>query len=224
MSTVPAAKKTHPLLLKYLAELASHPLRTKAITTATFCFLQEVLGSTIAGVPVQRPPKDAPSILHILAAVNVDLKAVKMAIYGFLVSAPMGHYLTGTLQKAFTGKTGTGAKVGQILAQSLLISPITTTSFLASMAVINGAKTVDEVIKTVKAGFFSVLRISWVVSPLSLAIAQKFIPLDLWVPFFSSVQFILGTFFNVRVKQMRIAAAKKAQLEKKEQEKDTNKD
>jgi len=224
MSAVPATSGTHPLLLRYLGELASHPLRTKAITTATFCFLQEVLGSTIAGVPAQRPAKDAPSILHILAALNIDLKALKMAIYGFLVSAPMGHYLTGALQKAFAGKTGTGAKIGQILANSLLISPITATMFLASMAVINGAKTMDEVIKTVKAGFFSVLRVSWVVSPLSLAIAQKFIPLNLWVPFFSSVQFVLGTFFNVQVKQMRIAAAKKAEREKKEKERDTSKD
>lgn len=224
MSAVPATKGTHPLLLKYLAELTSHPLRTKAITTGTFCFLQEVLGSTIAGVPVQRPDKDAPSILHILAALNIDLKALKMAIYGFLVSAPSGHYLTGALQKAFAGKTGTAAKIGQILASCLLVSPAQAVIFLASMAVINGATSVEEIIKTIKAGFFSVLRVSWVVSPLSIVIAQKYIPLDLWVPFFSTVQFILGTFFNVQVKQMRIAAVKKAERERKEKDKDANKD
>jgi len=32
------------------------------------------------------------------------------------------------------------------------------------------------------------------------------------------------TFFNVQVKQMRIAAAKKAEREKKEKERDTSKD
>ncbi|KAF5384997.1 hypothetical protein D9615_001403 [Tricholomella constricta] len=214
----------HPLLLKYLAELASHPLRTKAITTGTLCFLQEVLGSTIARVPVQTPAKNAPSVVHLLAALNIDLKALKMAIYGFLVSAPMGHFLTGALQKAFAGKTGTSAKIAQILANSLLVSPIQSAVFLASMAVINGAKTVDEVIKTVKAGFFSVLRVSWVVSPLTLVVAQSFVPLDLWVPFFNSIQFILGTFFNVQVKKLRIAAAKKAEGEKKEKEDDSSKD
>ena len=66
------------------------------------------------------------------------------------------------------------------------------------MAIINGATTLEEVIKTVKSGFFSVIRvcaflyirslsgmltntpnkISWVVSPLSLTIAQKFIPVE----------------------------------------------
>lgn len=104
-----------------------------------------------------------------------------MAIYGFLVSAPIGHVLTGALQKSFAGKTGTGAKIAQILANSLLISPIQTASkliyfefailyqsklhsvvFLASMAVINGAKSGGEIIKTIKAGFFSVLRVFFV--------------------------------------------------------------
>jgi hypothetical protein len=32
-------------------------------------------------------------------------------------------------------------------------------AYLASMAVIGGAKTADEVINTVKAGFFSVIRV-----------------------------------------------------------------
>ncbi|RDB28484.1 Peroxisomal membrane protein PMP22 [Hypsizygus marmoreus] len=221
MSTVTPSRGTHPLLLKYLTQLSLHPLRTKAITTGTLCFVQEVLGSTLARAPVQRPAKDAPYILHILAGLNIDLKAFKMALYGFLVSAPLGHFLTGALQKAFAGKTSTGAKIGQILANSLLIAPIQTASFLASMAVINGAKSIDEVVKTVKAGFFSVLRISWVISPLTLVIAQKFVPLDLWVPFFNAIQFVLGTFFNVHVKQMRIAAAKKERLEKEKLERET---
>jgi peroxisomal membrane protein 2 len=60
------------------------------------------------------------------------------------------------------------------------------------MAVIAGAKTQDEVLRTVKAGFFSVIRITWIMSPLSMTIAQKFIPIELWVPFFNLLQFVLG--------------------------------
>jgi len=216
-------KGTHPLLSRYLAQLAHHPLRTKAITSGVLCFLQEVLGSNLAGLPVKRPSRSAPFLLHALAGLHVDVKALKMAIYGFLVSAPIGHILIGALQKAFSGKTGTGAKVAQILASNLLISPIQTFAYLASMAIINGAKSVDEVIKTVKAGFFPVIRVSWVVSPLSLTIAQKFIPIELWVPFFNAVQFFLGTFLNMRVKQLRIAAAQKEE-EQKKREQGTRKD
>lgn len=50
-----------------------------------------------------------------------------MAVYGSCVSAPLGHLLVGTLQRAFAGKTGTGAKIAQILASNLLIAPIQTT-------------------------------------------------------------------------------------------------
>ncbi|KAJ6574976.1 hypothetical protein B0H19DRAFT_1126616 [Mycena capillaripes] len=211
------ASKPHPLLISYLQQLALHPLRTKAITTATLCFLQEVLGSNIAHMPVKRPAPDAPALLHILARSHVDLRAVKMAIYGFLVSAPVSHFLVGLLQKAFAGKTGTGAKVAQIVASNLLVAPIQTTAYLASMAIISGAKSVDEVVNTIKAGFFSVIRITWITSPIALTIAQRFVPVELWVPFFNAVQFVLGTYFNARVKQLRLAAlAKKADKEKEE--------
>jgi peroxisomal membrane protein 2 len=119
--------------------------------------------------------KDAPYFIHALSRLHVDIKAFKMAIYGFLISAPLSHTLTGALQKAFAGKTGPAAKIGQILANSVLISPITTSSkcselsevtplthskaYLASMAIINGAKTFNEIVKTVQAGFWPVLKV-----------------------------------------------------------------
>ncbi|KAF9056513.1 hypothetical protein BJ165DRAFT_1336499 [Panaeolus papilionaceus] len=217
MSAVPT-KAPHPLLAKYLTQLAANPLRTKAYTTATLCFLQEILGSNLSGTPA-RVSKGASAPVRTLQSVHVDTKAVKMAIYGFLVSAPLSHYLVGLLQKAFAGKTSTGAKVAQIVASNLLISPIQASAYLSSMAIINGASSAQEVIKTVKAGFFSVIRISWMVSPLSMAIAQKFIPVELWVPFFNAVQFVLGTYFNMRVKQLRLAALRKEESERQKKEK-----
>jgi len=206
-----------PLLAAYLQQLALHPLRTKAITTGTLCFLQEVLGSNIAHMPVKKPAPNAPLLLQLLARSHIDMRAVKMAIYGFLVSAPLSHYLVGLLQKAFAGKTGTGAKIAQIVASNLLVAPIQTAAYLASLAVISGARSVDEVVNTVKAGFFSVIRITWITSPIALTIAQRFIPVELWVPFFNAVQFTLGTYFNARVKQLRLnALAKKVEKEKEE--------
>jgi peroxisomal membrane protein 2 len=211
MSTaaVPTGTAVNPLLARYLLQLTTHPLRTKAVTTGILSFLQEVLGSNIAGVPAKRLPKDASFLAQVLARLHIDVRALKMAIYGFLVSAPLGHVLVGALQKAFAGKTSPAAKIGQILASNLLVAPIQTCAFLSSMAIINGAKTKDEVLKTVKGGFFSVIRITWVMSPLSLTIAQNFLPPELWVPFFNAVQFVLGTYFNTKVKQARLAALKK---------------
>jgi len=213
--SVDHTKSLNPLLARYLASLEKNPLRTKAATTAVLCFLQEVLASNFAGVPPRKVSKDAPAAMHVLARSHVDVKALKMGIYGFLISAPLGHFLVGTLQKAFAGRKGVGAKIGQILASNLLIAPIQAAAYLASMAIINGAKSKTEVIKTVKAGFFAVVRISWIVSPLSMTIAQNFIPVELWVPFFNVIQFALGTYFNTKVKQMKLAAAAAANQKEK---------
>jgi hypothetical protein len=92
----------------------------------TLCFLQEVLGSHLARVPVRQPAKDAPLYSHLLARAKVNTRAVKVALYGFLVSAPLSHVLVGELQRAFAGKTGHTARLGQILASNLIVSPIQT--------------------------------------------------------------------------------------------------
>jgi peroxisomal membrane protein 2 len=52
------------------------------------------------------------------------MRAVKIALYGLLVSGPLSHVLVGELQKAFAGKTGRASKLGQIFASNLIISPI----------------------------------------------------------------------------------------------------
>jgi len=205
----------HPLLLAYLQQLATHPLRTKAITGGTLCFIQETLASHIAGTPSPTPSKDAPFILHALARAKIDSKTVKMGIYGALVSAPLGHVLVGLLQKAFAGKTSTGAKIAQILCSNLLVAPIQASVYLASIAIINGAKTIDDVLRTVKGGFMAVMRMTWVSSPLTMVFAQKFLPQELWVPFFNLVGFVLGTYFTTRVKTLRLAA-EKAKKDKEE--------
>lgn len=106
-----------------------------------------------------------------------------MALYGFFVSAPLGHYLTGSLQRAFRGKVGAKYRFAQLLASNLLVAPIQTVgesespfpgrlfgvsyglcsygfeAFLASMAIINGAKSLDQVVRTVKGGFLAVIRV-----------------------------------------------------------------
>lgn len=87
-------------------------------------FLQEVLGSNIAGVPIARPAKDASPIAHLLAAARINVKALNIAIYGAFISAPMSHYLVGSLQKLFAGKTSAGARIAQILLHNIFVAPI----------------------------------------------------------------------------------------------------
>ncbi|KLO13920.1 hypothetical protein SCHPADRAFT_873297 [Schizopora paradoxa] len=205
--------KNGSLLTAYLQQLSTNPLRTKCITAGTLCFIQEILASHLAREPRPAPPKDAPILEHVLTAAKVDSKALKMGIYGSCVSAPLGHYLVGRLQSAFAGKTGTGAKIAQILCSNLLVAPVQTAVYLASIAIIGGAKSVDEVMRTVKGGFMAVIRMTWISSPLAMVFAQKMLPQELWVPFFNMVGFVLGTYFTTLVKRRRITEAKKPKKE-----------
>lgn len=46
----------------------------------------------------------------------------KMAAYGSLVSAPLGHFLIWLLQKIFRGRISLRAKILQIIVSNLLVS------------------------------------------------------------------------------------------------------
>lgn len=77
------------------------------------------------------------------------------------------------------------------------------------MALIAGARTFHQVRATVKVSFWKVMKVSWVTSPICLAFAQKFLPDNLWVPFFNVVGFIIGTYINTTTKKKRLAALRK---------------
>jgi hypothetical protein len=77
------------------------------------------------------------------------------------------------------------------------------------MAVIAGARTFHQVRATVKAGFWPVMKVSWIVSPISLAFAQQFLPETTWVPFFNIVGFVIGTYINAHTKKKRLAALRR---------------
>jgi len=189
------------LLNAYQARLASRPLQTKMITSGVLSFLQEVLASRLAHV--SRPSSQGTSRTR---PPSLTTKALKMAIYGAFVSAPMGHFLVGILQKSFAGKTSKLARFGQVLASNLFVAPIQAFVYLVSMCVINGLRDPPSISQNVKARYFSVLKISWVTSPLAIFIAQTFIPAELWVPWFNLVTFSVGTYLNTRLK--RLASAK----------------
>jgi Mpv17 / PMP22 family len=77
------------------------------------------------------------------------------------------------------------------------------------MAIIAGARTFHQIRATVKAGFWPVMKVSWITSPVCLAFAQKFLPQETWVPFFNIVGFIIGTYINSHTKKKRLAALRR---------------
>ncbi|KAK6536502.1 hypothetical protein TWF281_000731 [Arthrobotrys megalospora] len=179
----------------YLQLLQTNPLQTKMVTSGTLSALQELLASLIAG------DKKHGSYL--------TPRVPMMAIYGAFISAPLGHLLINVLQRAFRNRTSTRAKILQILVSNFIVAPIQNVVYLASMAIIAGARKKENVKAMVRTGFFPVMKVSWITSPLALAFAQKFLPEHAWVPFFNLIGFIIGTYVNALTKKKRMAALEK---------------
>lgn len=183
-------------LAAYLKQLQSNPMRTKMLTSGGLSALGEVLASWLA--------HDRSKHGHYFSS-----RVPKMAAYGALIAAPMGHVLVGLLQRLFANRTSLRAKILQILVSNLVIAPIQNSVYLASMAVIAGARTWHQIRATVRAGFLPVMKVSWIASPITLAFAQKFLPEQTWVPFFNIVGFVIGTYINTHTKKKRLAALRK---------------
>ncbi|KAN0066575.1 hypothetical protein ACQY0O_000669 [Thecaphora frezii] len=201
---------TNPLLLAYLTSLAANPLRTKMYTAAFFSALAEILAGKFAGVapatktlpPSQVSDKQAAAQQPLrlarayLESAGINDRALKMALYGGLISAPLGHVMTGLLQRAFAGKTSAKDKILQIITSNLTASVVANTVYLICLSVINGARGIDQIQRTVKASWLTVMKLSWITSPVLIATAQKYLPAELWEPFFTFARFILSTYFN----------------------------
>ncbi|KAI4860224.1 integral membrane protein [Hypoxylon rubiginosum] len=187
---------TRGYLMAYINELERNPLRTKMLTAGTLAGLQELLASWLA--------KDRNKHGNYFTA-----RVPKMAAYGALISAPLGHFLIWCLQKTFKGRTSLRAKILQILVSNLIVAPIQNVVYLVAMALIAGARTFHQVRATVRVSFMKVMKVSWITSPLCLAFAQQFLPEAAWVPFFNVVAFIIGTYINTMTKRKRLAALRK---------------
>ncbi|KAI1641021.1 integral membrane protein [Biscogniauxia mediterranea] len=187
---------TRGYLMAYISELERNPLRTKMLTAGTLAGMQELLASWLA--------KDRNKHGNYFTS-----RVPKMAAYGALVSAPLGHFLIWCLQKSFKGRTSLRSKILQILVSNLIVAPIQNSVYLIAMALIAGARTYHQVRATVRVGFMKVMKVSWITSPLCLAFAQKFLPEIAWVPFFNVVAFIIGTYINTITKKKRLAALRK---------------
>ena len=77
------------------------------------------------------------------------------------------------------------------------------------MALIAGARTFHQVRATVRVGFWRVMRVAWIASPLCLAFAEQFLPQHSWVHFFNFVSFAIGIYANTITKRKRLAALRK---------------
>lgn len=122
--------------------------------------------------------------------------------------------MPGALQKAFAGRTSAKDKIAQIIVSQLTVTVISNVVYLSSMAVVNGARSLDKIQAVLQAGLWRMLQISWVTSPVAIAFSQAYLPPQLWEPFFTLLRFFMGVYFNTMAKRKQIALAKKEALKK----------
>ena len=76
----------------------------------------------------------------------------------------------------------------QIVTANLTASVVANLVYLTSMAYINGARGVDKISLAVKTNFMKVMRITWATSPISIAVAQNYLPPEIWGELASDMQ------------------------------------
>ncbi|KAI8871633.1 hypothetical protein GQ42DRAFT_120541 [Ramicandelaber brevisporus] len=198
-----------PAALFYIQNLIENPLKTKAITAASLNGLQEILSILISGNFVENPDVATPTKALVLK--SFDPKVIKMALYGLLVSGPLGHFLYELLAKITRGRSGALVTIFQLLVANLVFSPIQNSVYIAAMAIINGESGLDPVklSKLIEKRLPVLMKVSWVISPLAQLIAFKKLPPAMWTPFYNLVGFIFGVWANSNAKIQAAAAARR---------------
>ena len=130
----------------YVRSLQTSPLWTKALTSFVLNGLEEYIAQQVSA---RAPPKPRPapsassasssssssssstaasstsksSSFTIKKGVDYE-RVVLMALYGLLISGPLGHFLYRFVDRVFSGRTGAAAAIGQLLAVNLFAIPI----------------------------------------------------------------------------------------------------
>ena len=106
----------------YVHALQVNPLWTKSVTAMTLNGLEEVIAQSLSagGKPVLAA--DGKS-LSIKKGIDYD-RVIKMALYGLLISGPLGHYLYRLVDRVFAGRTSALASLVQLVTVNVVAIPI----------------------------------------------------------------------------------------------------
>ncbi|KAJ1990276.1 hypothetical protein H4R33_001780 [Dimargaris cristalligena] len=204
------SKQLNTLARAYVGHLERKPLLTKAATAGVLLGLQEYLAQALSGTRATHPPKgsslaplpqDSPHLAVVKAlGRRLDPKVVQMALYGFFLSGPLGHFLYELLGRALAKRKGPLVPVLMLLGANLLISPIQNAVYLMAMAFIAGQRHPAQLVTVVRQQLLRLQKISWALFPLVQLIANRYLRPPLWVPFFNVVGFVFGLYINTRAK------------------------
>ncbi|GAA6053387.1 hypothetical protein JCM3770_002299 [Rhodotorula araucariae] len=196
-------------LTSYLTSLERRPVLTKSVTSGTLYLLSELVSTQLARPASTRnasPSRTKRTNISPVAFLKRYQQALKLAAYGFFVGAPLDHFLYGLLARIFAGRTSRRARIAEVVTANVAILPVQNAVYLAALSVIGGAKSARQVLAEVKGPFLEVMQLTVVVSTLSLAFAQRFVPPQALVPFLTLIAASVDTAVNVQAKKRALAA------------------
>ncbi|OBA24369.1 hypothetical protein METBIDRAFT_77170 [Metschnikowia bicuspidata var. bicuspidata NRRL YB-4993] len=195
---------------RYLAALSKNPLLVKMATSGVLSSLNEISASIFSGQFQNKKLRlfgKEKTVSHPFSS-----KIGLMVIYGALMSTPVAHYYYGLLSKVFGGKQTSRVKLLQLVTTLCTLSPFLSGLYVSWLSIINSYQCSSEGLRTnlsrlvsvIKAGlknnFWLVYRTSAITMLIALALAQNFVPPELWVVFTNFIFFVVGTVQNTKIK------------------------
>ncbi|KAG7881186.1 hypothetical protein KL938_003316 [Ogataea parapolymorpha] len=213
---------------KYLDTLENRPLATKALTAAILNGLNEQLATCFAGESRKSTIKIGSKEVQL--SHSITKRVPLMFLYGLLINGPFTHYAYKLLHLAYRPPLGPRKRLAQILTSMVTITPAISALMISYISLISNinianikdlssAKTelLDVLWKTkvaLQKSLVSVIRSSWVSSPIFMLVAQSFLKPNQWAVFFNFCYFVLGTYNNTIIK--RRLKEQKSNAEKQE--------
>jgi hypothetical protein len=163
---------------KYRRLLDTHPVRTKAATSASIAMTGDVIGQAVEG----RETWDWRRTLF-------------RGGFAALWSGPMGHYWFGALDKVIPGNAW-GAVLSKIAADQLLWAPVSGTVFFSSYSLIYDGMTPAETVERVKRDLPRALKAQYTVWPVFHLFNFRAVPLNMRVPASATAGLGWSVFFS----------------------------
>ncbi|WOK95393.1 hypothetical protein Cni_G04100 [Canna indica] len=175
---------------RYLHQLQTHPLRTKAITSGVLAGCSDAIAQKISGIK------------------RLQLRRMLLImLYGFVYAGPFGHFLHKLMEKIFKGKKGKETVAKKVLLEQLTASPWNNMFFMTYYGLVVEGRPFSLVRTKIRNDYPSVQLTSWKFWPIVGWINYQYMPLQLRVLFHSLVASCWAVFLNLKARSVAVKKA-----------------
>ncbi|WCJ24082.1 Peroxisomal membrane 22 kDa (Mpv17/PMP22) family protein [Euphorbia peplus] len=170
---------------KYLIQLQSHPLRTKAITSGVLSGCIDVLTQKLSGIK------------------TLQLRRLLLiSLFGFAYRAPFGHFFHKLMDTIFKGKKDNKTVAKKVLFEQLTTSPVNNILFMIYYGLVIEGRPWSLVKGKIRKDYPSVQLASWKFWSVVGWVNHRYMPLQFRVLFQSFVGACWAIFLNLKIRTL----------------------